>query len=143
VHAEWRTFRATAGRVGKGARGRWHASCVGQGMRTPLRQQLLERILTSITLERPLVDATAKRDRDLASQLRRTLSSVALHLAEGFGTRSGNARLRFETARGSLFEAQAALRVAAAWGYVDPHRMAATLAALDQFGARLYGLARR
>jgi four helix bundle protein len=112
-------------------------------MHTPLRQQLLEQILTTITLARPLVAATAKRDRDLASQLRRALSSVALNLAEGFGTRGGNARLRFETAHGSLYEAQAALRVAAAWGYVDPRSMAATLAALDQFGARLYGLARR
>jgi len=112
-------------------------------MHTPLRQQLLEQILTTITLARPLVDATAKRDRDLASQLRRALSSVALNVAEGFGTRGGNARLRFETAHGSLYEAQAALRVAAAWGYVHPPRMAAVLAGLDQVGARLYGLARR
>jgi four helix bundle protein len=112
-------------------------------MHTPLRQQLLDQILTTITLARPLVDATARRDRDLASQLRRALSSVALNLAEGLGTRAGNARLRFETAHGSLHEAQAALRVAAAWGYVHPPKMAATLAALDRFGARLYGLTRR
>lgn len=112
-------------------------------MHTPLRQQLLEQVLTTITQARPLVDATAQRDRDLAAQLRRALSSVALNVAEGFGTRAGNARLRFDTARGSLFEAQAALRVAAAWGYVDERSLVATLTALDRFGARLYGLSRR
>ncbi len=112
-------------------------------MHTPLRQQLLEEILSTIGLARPLVDATAKRDRDLASQFRRALSSVALNVAEGFGTQAGNSRLRFESARGSLYESQAALRVAAAWGYFDHTKMAETLQALDHLGSRLYGLSRR
>jgi four helix bundle protein len=112
-------------------------------MHTPLRQQLLEQILTAITLARPLVEATARRDRDLGSQLRRALSSVALNVAEGFGSQAGNARLRFESARGSLYESQAALRVAGAWGYVEQPRMKATLDALDRIAKRLYGLSRR
>jgi four helix bundle protein len=114
-----------------------------EGMHSPLRQQLLEQVLSSIELARPLVEAIARRDRDLGSQLRRALSSTALNVAEGFGTQAGNARLRFETACGSLYEAQAALRVAAAWGFVEKPQAAPVVHALDRLGARIFGLSRR
>ena len=42
-----------------------------------------------ITLARPLVEGVARRDRDLGSQVRRALSSVALNVAEGFGSAAG------------------------------------------------------
>ncbi len=113
------------------------------GMHDPIRQQLLDQTLYAIELARPLVEAVQRRDRDLASQVRRALSSVALNIAEGFGTAAGNARLRFETARGSLYEAQAGLRVAIAWGHIGAPEAAATLAALDRLGGRVYGLSRR
>ena len=109
-------------------------------MHSPLRQQLLEQVLHVIEQARPLVEAVARRDRDLGSQIRRALSSVALNLCEGFGSAAGNARLR---ARGSLYEAQAGLRVAAAWGYLSADDCAATLAAIDRLGARVFGLSRR
>jgi hypothetical protein len=57
-----------------------------------------------------------RRDRDLASQLRRAISSIALNLAEGLGCTGGSARARFETARGSLNEAKTGIQVAVAWG---------------------------
>ncbi|MFC1641375.1 hypothetical protein ACFL5O_01615, partial [Myxococcota bacterium] len=66
----------------------------------------------------------ARRDRDLASPFQRALSSTALDLTEGFGSQASNARLWFESARGSRYQAQAALRVAAAWGLVDHHQTA-------------------
>ena len=113
------------------------------GMHTERRQQLLEQVLSIIELARPLVEAITRRDRDLGSQVRRALSSTALNVAEGFGTQAGNARLRFETARGSLYEAQAALRVAAAWGFVEKHQAAVIVHALDRLGARVFGLSRR
>lgn len=50
--------------------------------------------------------------------------------------------LRFETARGSLYEAQAALRVAAAWGFVEKHQAAVVVDALDRLGGRVFGLSR-
>jgi len=53
------------------------------------------------------------------------------------------ALLRFESARGSLYEAQSGLRVAVAWGYFTIEQVAPTLAALDAIAKRLYGLARR
>jgi four helix bundle protein len=112
-------------------------------MHNPLRQQLQDQVLHIIQQARPLVEAVARRDRDLASQVRRALSSVALNLSEGFGSTSGNARLRFESARGSLYEAHAGLRVAAAWGYLSAQDCGPVLAAMDQLGARVFGLSRR
>jgi hypothetical protein len=70
-------------------RGCWHAP--------PLRQEILNHTFTVIALVRPIVEAVARRDRDLASQIRRAMSSVGLNLAEAFGTAGENARLRFET----------------------------------------------
>ena len=61
------------------------------GLHIPLRQQLLEQVLSLIELARPLVEAISRRDRDLGSQLRRALSSTALNLTEGFGSQAGNA----------------------------------------------------
>lgn len=111
-------------------------------MHIPLRQQLLEQVLHVIELARPLVAAVGRRDRDLASQIRRALSSVALNVAEGFGTAAGNSRLRFESARGSLYETQAGLRVAIAWGYLSAEEAAPMLEAVDRLGGRVFGLAR-
>ena len=111
-----------------------------------------EHALGVIQLERPLVDAVNRRDRDLASwffnhssasQLRRVLSSISLNLAEGFGCSSGNQRLRFETALGSLKEAQAAIRIAVPWGYFSQSAAAETVASLHTLGGRVFGLVRR
>jgi len=112
-------------------------------MRTHLHQDVLDHAVRVIVLARPLVEAIVRRDRELASQLRRALSSIPLNIAEGFGTEAGNARLRFETARGSLYEAQAAFRVAIAWGYVSEENALAALESLHALGGRIYGLARR
>ena len=112
-------------------------------MHSPLRQQLLDQVLYIIQHARPLVEAVARRDRDLGSQIRRALSSVGLNLSEGFGSAAGNARLRFQSARGSLYEAQAGLRVAVAWGYLSARDCAPVLEAIDRLGARVFGLSRR
>jgi four helix bundle protein len=116
---------------------------LGEGMHIPVRKQVLEEALQLIAAVRPLVESVARRDRELASRLRRAASSVALNLAEAFGSAAGNARLRFECARGSLYEAQAALRVAVAWGYVSPESAEAALAVCDHLAGRIHGLARR
>ena len=112
-------------------------------MHSPLRQQLLDQVLHIIEHARPLVDAVARRDRDLGSQIRRALSSVGLNLSEGFGSAAGNARLRFESARGSLYEAQAGLRMAVAWGYLSAQECTPVLGAIDRLGSRVFGLSRR
>ena len=109
----------------------------------PVRQELLNQILNVLRRARPLVEAVGRKDRDLGSQLQRALSSIPLNTAEGFGSAGGNARLRYRTALGSLYEAQAALGVAAVWGYVDGPRARAVVDELEALGGRLYGLARR
>jgi four helix bundle protein len=114
-----------------------------EGMNTTLRQQLLEQIVTLIGQARPLLEAIGRKDRELESQLRRSLGSIALNVAEGFGVQAGNARLRFRSALGSLYESQAAVQVAAAWGYVDERTASRIVADLEAFGGRLYGLSRR
>ena len=112
-------------------------------MHNPKRCSILEQSVEVVALARPIVAGVQRRDRELASQLRRAFSSVCLNLGEGFGSSSGNARLRFETALGSLKEAQVGLRVAVAWGYVSQGAIAEVLACADCLGGRIFGLVRR
>jgi four helix bundle protein len=67
---------------------------------------------------RPVAEAIEKCDRDLARQLRRASSSVALNMAEGSGSSAGTRRERYRNALGSARETGACLDVAVACGYV-------------------------
>jgi four helix bundle protein len=112
-------------------------------MHTPLRHEVLNQVVSVIEVVRPIVEAIGRRDRNLAAQVRDAMNSVGLNVAEGFGTGAGNSRLRFETARGSLYETQAGLRMATAWGYVTQEDAVPALEALDRLGGRIFGLTRR
>jgi hypothetical protein len=81
-----------------GSHNRFYVACAPQvsGLGSPCPQATL--------LVRPLLKTIGGRDRDLASQLRRAMSSVSLNTAEAFGSQVGSARLRFESARGSVCE---------------------------------------
>ncbi len=113
------------------------------GMHNPKSCSILEHSLEVVELARPLIEAVYRRDRDLASQLRRAISSVALNLAEGFGCTGGSARARFETARGSLNEAQTGIRIAVAWRYVSQAAASELLESMHSLGGRVFGLCRR
>ncbi len=76
-------------------------------------------MLDAITTMRPMVRAIERRDRDLASQLRRAASSVVLNLAEGSGSVGGMRTARYRTALGSAREALSCLQVAEGFGYVE------------------------
>ena len=94
-------------------------------------------------MSRAVVEAVQRRDRDLAPQLRRAVSSVAFNLSKGFGVAGGHARVRFETALGSLKEARTGIQVAIAWGYVSDAGCIEVLECIDSLGGRVFGLARR
>jgi len=75
-------------------------------------------VLEVIASLRPLLVQIERRDRDLARQLRRAASSIALNLGEGMYSRGKNRTVRYHTALGSMRETRACLEVAVAFGYL-------------------------
>jgi four helix bundle protein len=97
-------------------------------------------IVETLKVTAPIIRQIAKHDVDLARQLRRAASSVALNTAEGYGNSGGNERLRYRGALGSTQEVRASLDVAEALGYVDAVD-AELRDRLDRIAATLYRLA--
>jgi four helix bundle protein len=89
---------------------------------------------------REIVAALEKRDPDLARQLKRASSSVALNIAEANGSRGRNRGARFHTALGSMRETLACIDVGHALGYVD--RDPDLARKIDRLCGALYTLAR-
>ena len=68
----------------------------------------------------PVIKVIERHDRDLANQIKRARSSVALNTAEGMYSRGGNRNARYHTALGSTREVLACLEVATAAEYIAP-----------------------
>ena len=68
---------------------------------------------------RPVIGAIEAHDRDLARQLKRASTSVALNCCEGSGSHGGTRRERYRNALGSARESGACLDAALALGYVE------------------------
>jgi four helix bundle protein len=66
----------------------------------------------------PVATAIERSDKDLARQLRRASSSVALNISEASGSSGGTRKERYRNALGSARETGACLDVALACGYV-------------------------
>ena len=92
---------------------------------------------------RPLVVEIKRRDRSLADQLMRAVSSIALNLAEGELSEGGIQRSRFFTAAGSANESRAALRVAVGWRHITPEAAAPARERLGHIIAILWKLTHR
>jgi four helix bundle protein len=91
---------------------------------------------------RDLLRRLARVDQELARQIRRAATSVALNLAEGNG-RAGKDRLHcFRIARGSALEVEAGLELAVAWGHVDRAGVTRSLDLVHDVLAMLAGLLR-
>jgi len=99
--------------------------------------------LEMVTCIKPLIDRVARRDRSLATQMRRSASSVALNIGEAAYSRGGNQTARFQDAAGSASETRSALKVAAAWGYLSWTSCEPADAKLDRILAMLWGLTHR
>ena len=67
---------------------------------------------------RPVLTAIESRDSDLGRQMRRTIQSVPLNIAEGSSSRGRNRAARYHTAAGSMTEVIACVDVARALGYL-------------------------
>ncbi len=102
---------------------------------------IYETMIHVIGAMRPVIRTIEEHDRDLARQLRRAASSVALNISEGSGASGGTRRERYRNALGSARETTACLDVAVALGYVETLD-AAMLDALDKVRATLVKVAR-
>ena len=80
--------------------------------------QLEQLTIDLVKALRPIVERIARSDRSLADQLRRSASSVALNVSESAYAKGANRSALLHVAAGSANESRAALRVAAAWGYL-------------------------
>ena len=97
-------------------------------------------IIETLRVVGPIAGQIAKHDADLARQLRRAASSIALNTAEANGSVGGNARLRFRSAHASTQEVRACLDVAEAMAYIDAVD-AALRDRFDRIAGTLYRLA--
>ena len=66
---------------------------------------------------RPMLEAIAARDPNLADQMRRALQSVVLNTAEGMGSRGRNRPVRYHSALGSMREVRACVDIGEVMGY--------------------------
>ena len=101
--------------------------------------------LETLTLEvikalKPIMRSISAHDRNLADQLKRAATSMALNVSESSYTKGGNRKAQLHIAAGSANESRAALRVACAWGYVDECATAEAEAKLDHCVAVLWKL---
>jgi four helix bundle protein len=99
-------------------------ACQGAGVRGARREREVAMLrIYGVVLEvlaqlQPVLKRIEVKDRDLARQLRRCSSSVALNLAEGMYSRGQNRNARYHTALGSARETLACLEVAVVCNYV-------------------------
>jgi len=96
-------------------------------------------MIQTVTLLRPVVVVIEGHDKDLARQIKRAASSVALNLAEADGSDRGNRRARLHTALGSARETRAGIQLALAWGYVEADAITTIDAHLDRVAAMTWG----
>lgn len=92
---------------------------------------------------RGIMPTIRKHDRDLADQIQRAASSVALNIAEGQRSMKGNRLKHYSIANGSANEVKAGLFVAKGWGWIDDSvETGEALAVLDRLLGLLWGLTR-
>ena len=104
--------------------------------------QLLTVAVSLIPLLKKPCEKIARRDPDLARQVRRASASVPLNVSEA-RRRLGRDRAHlFRVALGSASEVSAALEVAVGWGYLESSEIAELLAVLDRIQAMAWRAAR-
>ena len=97
--------------------------------------------LAFIRALRELIFAIAKHDRDLADQLKRAANGAALQPSEARRREGRDCAHLYRVANGSASEARTALRVAVAWGYLEPRETAEAEQLADRLVAITWRLA--
>ncbi|HUQ03601.1 MAG TPA: four helix bundle protein [Kofleriaceae bacterium] len=100
----------------------------------------LEVALQLVAAFRPIIEAVMPRDKDLAGQMRRAVTSAPLNTAEGNRRNGGDRIHAFRVAAGEAEEAVTAARVALALGYIDEPMLAPAAAIEHRLQGLLWGL---
>jgi four helix bundle protein len=79
-----------------------------------------------------------QHDSDLARQMRRSVTSVPLNMAEGRYSRAGTRIARYESSMSSAKETQAALEASVAASYLTQEQVVADLDRIDHIVAVLW-----
>ena len=104
---------------------------------------VFERSLELVQSLREVLPAIERADGDLAKQIRRASTSVALNIAEGSGRAGKDERRHFVYARGSAREVHGALQVTQAWGHLSSEQLKRSMDLSDEIARMLSGLAGR
>jgi four helix bundle protein len=100
----------------------------------------LELSLEIIKELRDVVGVIRTRDVGLAQQIVRSASSVAANLGEAGGRQGKDRSHFFRIAAGSAYETRVHLRVAIAWGWLQPRDVETVLGSIDRELAILWRL---
>jgi len=102
--------------------------------------EALEVALQLVEAVVPVAETVARHDKDLASQLRRSVNSAANNTSEGGRRRGGDRLHAFRIASGEAAEARTSLRLAVAWRYVPAAAVDGANALEDRLQAMLWRL---
>ena len=99
-------------------------------------------VLDLIRTLRPLCVRLHAQSPDLADQLRRAVSSVALNLGEGVRRTGRDKKRAYRIAAAEAQETKVALEVALAWGWLDDAELATVRPLADRVARITFALAR-
>lgn len=105
--------------------------------------KILDQLVDMVAMVHALARKVERHDRDLASQMKRASSSVALNGSEGLWAKAGKRRSRLEDSVNSARETFMALRLAAACSYLPREEAEAAMVTLDGIIAVLWTLTYR
>jgi four helix bundle protein len=137
--------RAPALRAAKGLDPACAHRC-GAGFNRSQEEALMMIYAVMIAMVRSVYALSRKvqqHDPDLARQMRRASSSVALNGLEGWHSRAGHRIERFHNSMGSARETLGCLDLSAAVGYLTEAEVAADLDRLDHIVAVMWKLSKR
>ena len=104
---------------------------------------VLENALELIAMLHEPLKGIRAADTDLAKQIRRAATSIALNLGEGQRRRGKDRIHHYRIAAGSADEVRVALRISVMWRYIKEEDVAAMLDQIDGINAMLYRITER